>query len=45
MMAHPDETTNQAAAKLWHVLDSPQQRARRLPGHERAKGALDAAEI
>jgi hypothetical protein len=43
MAAHPDETTNQAAAKLWRVLDSPQQHARRLPEHERAKYALDMA--
>lgn len=44
MVDHPDETTNQAAARLWRVLDSPQQHARRLPEHERAKWALDAAE-
>ena len=43
MMAHPDGTTNQAAAKLWRVLDSPQRRVRRLPEHERAKSVLDAA--
>jgi hypothetical protein len=43
MMAHPDETTNQAAAKPLHVLDSPQQHARRLPEHECAKWALDMA--
>ena len=43
MMAHPDETANQAAAKPLHVPDSPQQHARRLPEHERAKWALDMA--
>jgi hypothetical protein len=44
MMARPGETTSQAAAKLWHVLDSPQQRARRLPVHEHAKCVLGTAE-
>ena len=45
MMAHPDGTANQAAAKPWHVLDSPQLRARKPPGHECATCALDIAEI
>jgi hypothetical protein len=44
MVAHPDETTNQAAAKLSRVLDSQPRHARRLPEHERAKRALDAAQ-
>jgi hypothetical protein len=37
MTAHLGDTTSQAAAKPWHVLDFLRRHARRLPEHEHAK--------
>ena len=44
MTVHPDGTTNQAVAKLWHVLDFLRRHARKLPEHGHAEQILDAAE-
>jgi hypothetical protein len=42
MKGRPDDTTSQAAAKLWREQDSPQQLAHTPLEHERAGRVLDA---
>ena len=37
MTAHLGDTTSQAVAKLWHVLDFLQRHARMLPAREHAE--------
>ncbi len=42
MQDRPDDITNQAAVKLWHEQDSPQQLVHTPLEHERAEEELDA---
>ena len=45
MKDRPDDTTSQAAVKLWHEQDSPQQLVHTPPEHERADQVLDAGKV